>query len=102
MGRWEITQVDGQPMRVYVDAPAGRATAPGVVVIMHGPGLDRFVEDRVENLASQGYAAAAPDLYHRQPQENTDMMTRISRLRDAEIVADADGAVAVLRGLAKP
>ena len=102
MGRWEITQVDGQPMRVYVDAPAGRATAPGVVVIMHGPGLDRFVEDRVENLASHGYAAAAPDLYHRQPQDNADMMARIARLRDPEIVADADGAVRVLRGMTNP
>ena len=102
MGHWETTPVDGQPMRVYVDAPAGRTTAPGIVVIMHGPGLDRFIEDRVEDLARHGYAAAAPDLYHRQPKDNADMMTRIGRLRDPEIAADADAAVGVLRALSSP
>ena len=28
------------------------------------------MEDRVEELARQGYAAACPDLYHRQPQDD--------------------------------
>jgi carboxymethylenebutenolidase len=93
MARWDTIQVEGQPMRVYVDAPAGGGAAPGVVVIMHGPGLDRFVEDRV------GYAAAAPDLYHRQPADGADMMARIGRLRDSEIIADADATAAHLRGL---
>ena len=50
-------------MRIYSKAPVGATQAPGVVVIMHGPGLDRFVEDRVEDLAKHGYAAIAPDLY---------------------------------------
>jgi carboxymethylenebutenolidase len=102
MGRWEIARVAGQPMRVYVDVPGGRTTVPGVVIIMHGPGLDRFIEDRVEDLARHGYVAAAPDLYHRQPPDAADMMTRIGRLRDPEIVADADAAVDLLRGLAIP
>jgi carboxymethylenebutenolidase len=100
MARWDTIQVEGQPMRVYVDAPAGGGAAPGVVVIMHGPGLDRFVEDRVEDLARHGYAAAAPDLYHRQPADGADMMARIGRLRDTEIIADADATAAHLRGLA--
>ena len=54
-------------MRIYSKAPAGAAQAPGIVVIMHGPGLDTFIEDRVDDLARHGYAAAAPDLYHRSP-----------------------------------
>ena len=33
-------------MRIYSKAPVGVTQAPGVVVIMHGPGLDKFVEDR--------------------------------------------------------
>jgi len=94
--RWDTLQADGQSMRVYVDAPAGGATA-GVVVIQHGPGVDRFIEDRVEQLARHGYAAAAPDLYHRQPVDGADMMTRIGRLRDREIVIDADATIAHLR-----
>jgi carboxymethylenebutenolidase len=86
-------------MRIYSRAPVDVTQAPGVVVIMHGPGLDKFVEDRVDALARHGYAAAAPDLYHRQPNDAADMMTRIGRLRDAEIIADADATVAHLRAM---
>jgi carboxymethylenebutenolidase len=96
MARWDTIQVDGQPMRVYLDAPAGGGATTGVVVIMHGPGLDRFVEDRVEDLARHGYAAIAPDLYHRQPQDGSDMMTRVGRLRDPQLIADVDAAAAHL------
>jgi carboxymethylenebutenolidase len=97
MARWDTIQVDGQPMRVYLDVPPGGGTVPGVVVIMHGPGLDRFVEDRVEDLARHGYAAIASDLYHRQPPDGLDMMGRVGRLRDREILADTDAAIAHLR-----
>jgi carboxymethylenebutenolidase len=86
-------------MRIYSRAPVDVTQTPGVVVIMHGPGLDKFVEDRVDALARYGYAAAAPDLYHRQPNDAADMMTRIGRLRDAEIIADADATVAHLRAM---
>jgi carboxymethylenebutenolidase len=96
MARWDTIQVDGQPMRVYLDVPPGVGAVPGVVVIMHGPGLNRFVEDRVEDLARHGYAAVAPDLYHRQPDDGADPMTRVGRLRDREILADADAARAHL------
>lgn len=99
MAHWDTIQVAGQPMRVYLDVPAGGGPAPGILVIMHGPGLDRFIEDRVEDLARQGYVAAAPDLYHRQPADGADMLTRIGRLRDPELIADADATVAHLRGL---
>ena len=99
MARWDTIQVDGTPMRVYLDAPAGGGTAPGVVVIQHGPGLDRFIEDRVEDLARHGYAAAAPDLYHRQPNDGADMMAKIGRLRDREMVSDVDATIAHMRQL---
>jgi carboxymethylenebutenolidase len=97
MARWDTIDVQGQPMRVYLDTPAGKTSAPGVIVIMHGPGLDRFVEDRVENLAKHGYAAIAPDLYHRQSPEVTDMMKRISQLTDPEIVADVDATISYFK-----
>ena len=86
-------------MRIYSKSPVGVTQAPGVVVIMHGPGLDKFVEDRVDALARHGYAAAAPHLYHRQPSDSADMMTRIGRLRDDEIIADADATIAHLRAM---
>ena len=95
-------------MRIHTELPDGVAEAPGVVVVMHGPGLDRFVEDRVRALARAGYAAAAPDLYHRQPADGAEptemaaILARIAKLRDDEILADIDAAVAHLRGLARP
>ena len=92
MARWETIQVDGQPMRMYLDFPAGGGTLPAVIVIQHGPGVDRFIEDRVEKLARPGYLAAAPDLYHRQPPDG-DMMTRIGRLRDKEVIAEVNTTI---------
>src|SRR5689334_6725878 len=89
-------------MRIYSKTPVGAAQAPGVLVIIHGPGLDTFIEDRVNDLARHGYAAAAPDLYHRQPDDGADVMTRVGRLRDTEILADADAGIAYLRGLKEP
>src|SRR5262245_21071040 len=88
-------------MRILCEVPDVEQ-APGVVVMMHGPGLDRFIEDRVQQLARAGYAAAAPDVYHRQPDDGVDAMTRMGRLLDDEVVADVDAAVAHLRGLARP
>src|ERR1700730_8810112 len=99
MPRWDNVQVEGQPMRAYVDVPSGGGAMPGVVVMLHGPGLDRFMEDRVEDLARHGYAAVAPDLYHRQVADGADTMTRMARLRDTENLTDIDATVAHLRGL---
>ena len=99
MARSDTIQVDGQPMRVYIDVPDGSSTRPGVLVMIHGPGLDRFIENQVEDLARHGYVAAAPDLFHRQPEDGSDTMARVGRLRDREILADADATVAYLKGL---
>ena len=100
MPQIDTIEVKGPPMRVYVDAPAGGGAdrRHGVVVLIHGPGLDRFIEAQVEDLARHGYLAAAPDLFHRQP-EGGDMMARIERLRDGEIVDDVDATVAHVKRL---
>jgi carboxymethylenebutenolidase len=90
-----------------------------VIVIHHGPGVEKFIEDRVENLARQGYLAIAPDLYHRQTSaaagvssaaagvssaaagvsEDGDPLTRIGRLRDPEVINDVNAAVNYARRL---
>ena len=88
MKRWDTTEVGGSTMRVYIASAEGAREVPAVLIAQHGPGVDRFIEDRVEALAAEGFLAAAPDLYHRQPADGADMMARIGRLRDAEIVAD--------------
>src|SRR5262245_30967516 len=92
----EIIQVSGQPMRVAVGVPTQGAHRPAVLVMIHGPGLDQFIETQVDALARHGYAAASPDLFHRQPDDGSDAMTRVSRLLDTQIVDDADATIAYL------
>lgn len=98
MSLWDRIEVDGSPMRLYVEIPAVGRAFPAVIVIQHGPGVDRFIEDRVEDLARHGYLAVAPDLFHRQP-EGGDMTTRIGRLHDAEVMRDVNAAVNYVRRL---
>ena len=99
MARFETIQVGDQPMRLCCEVPSAVGPRPGVLVMMHGPGLDGFIESRVDDLARHGYVAAAPDLFHRQPDDGSDSMTRVARLLDREILADADAAVAHMRRL---
>ncbi len=98
MPQWDRIDVDGSPMRLYVGTPSLGRAFPAVMVIQHGAGVDKFIEDRVENLARQGFLAIAPDLYHRQT-EDSDMMTRIGRLRDPEVISDVNAAVNYARRL---
>lgn len=98
MGQWDRIDVDGSPMRLYVGTPSLGRAFPAVIVVQHGPGVDKFIEDRVDTLAQQGYLSIAPDLYHRQTEEG-DMMTRIGRLRDPEVISDVNAAVNYARRL---
>ena len=41
-GRFETVEVDGSVMPVYV---AGEAGGAGVLVCMHAPGVDAFIQD---------------------------------------------------------
>jgi len=75
-----------------VGAPRPPRACAAVIVIQHGSGVDKFIEDRVGNLAQHGYLALAPDRCHRQP-EDGDMMTRIGRLRDVEVIHDVNATI---------
>lgn len=101
MPQWDRIDVDGSPMRLYVGMPSLGRAFPAVIVVHHGPGVDKFIEDRVENLAQRGYLAIAPDLYHRQAAESDDgdVPTRIGRLRDPEVINDVNAAVNYARRL---
>jgi carboxymethylenebutenolidase len=112
MAQWDRMDVDGSPMRLFVGMPSLGRAFPAVIVIHHGAGVDKFIEDRVETLAQQGYLAIAPDLYHRQTSaaaggsgaaaglsEHADPLTRIGRLRDPEVISDVNAAVNYARRL---
>ncbi|HEY7315942.1 MAG TPA: dienelactone hydrolase family protein, partial [Candidatus Binatia bacterium] len=97
-GAWESVKVDGNDMPLYVSLPAGSGPVPGVVVVHGQSGLETFIKETTHMLALQGYAAVAPNLYHRDaPNCKDDNPTRKARLRDSGIIADIQGAIGFLK-----
>ena len=96
--RWDTTQVDGKPMRIYMGVPDKPSAHPGIVIAQHGSGVDAQIQDAVHRLHREGYVVAAPELFHRQPAD-TDPSKRTSLLLDREMIADMNATVAHLKTL---
>jgi carboxymethylenebutenolidase len=97
---WENIQVDGQDMEMYASVPSGSGPFSAIVVSQHGGGVDRFIQTICDRFAEAGYAAVAPNLYHRVPDDvlNGDPRPRPwDVLSDPEIVADINATVDFLR-----
>ena len=93
----DSSRVDGGEMKLYLNVPEGPSAFPGIVVIHHGPGVDQFVREIVDRLAGEGYAAIAPDLFHRITDSMlADGSSRRDHLSDPEIVADLNATVEYL------
>jgi carboxymethylenebutenolidase len=102
-------------MQAYVAVPDGDGPFPAVVVAQHQSGVDAFIRSACDRLAEAGYAAAAPDQYHRSEQEvGFDELTSLKRddprrdgivlpmaekLLDVEIVHDLSAALDHLASL---
>lgn len=92
-GRWDTIEADGK-MRCYVTIPAGGGPSAAVVVIQHAGGVDQFIQTLTDRIAEAGFVGIAPDLYHRDdPDAGDDALTRMSHLRDNNIVVDVNAAV---------
>ena len=95
----ETLKVDGQEMQAYTSVPSGSGPFPAVVVIQAIGGVNEFIRGVVDKLAGEGYAAVAPDLFHRITDPSiSEPMARGATLSDPEIVADVNAAVDFLRG----
>ena len=95
---WESTTVDNSNMPLYLSVPERGGPVPGIVVVHGQSGLETFIKETTHMLALQGYAAIAPDLYHREgPDCKDDNMTKKSRVRDSNIIADITGAIQFLK-----
>ena len=96
---WETIQVDRFEMGIYLGMPQGNGPFPAVVVSQAAGGVDEFIQTIVDRLAAQGYAAVAPDLYHRTTEEieRATGKTRRQLLDDTEIVADINATVSFLQ-----
>ena len=92
--------VDGSEMGCLVagDDPA----RPGVLVCMHGPGLDEFVQEMCRRLEEAGFVAVAPDVYHRQEEGDYSPRERAAMLRDEEVVVDFAAATEHLQAHSDP
>jgi carboxymethylenebutenolidase len=100
-GRWDTVSVDGA-MRCYVAEPGRAGPFPAVVVIQHAGGVDEFVRTMTDRAGGAGFVAIAPDLYHREdPNSGDDPLTRMSHLRDANIIKDVAAAIDHVKTMAK-
>jgi len=95
---WQSAKVDGSNMPLYLSVPESGGPVPGIVVVHGQSGLENFVKDTTHMLALQGYAAVAPNLYHRDGADcKDDNPTRKSRLRDTGIINDVQAAIGFLK-----
>jgi carboxymethylenebutenolidase len=73
--------------------PAGGGSAPGVVLIQEWWGVNDHIRALLDRLASAGFVALAPDLYHgrttRDPAEAGQLMTALDKPRALEEIAGA-------------
>ena len=97
MARFDTVEVGGSPMRICLGLPDHDGPAPLVVVMCHITGLDGFTEDRVDRLASAGYVAAAPDVFHYEAWLD-DREARRATLRDTRILDDIRATIEHDRG----
>ena len=105
---WETLTVNGHQMPMYASVPSSSAgfaaPYPAVLVAQHATGVDAFIQDICDRLAAEGYAAVAPNLYHRHSDDaiaaSADGGPRPrppALLSDPDIIADINAAVAWLR-----
>jgi carboxymethylenebutenolidase len=61
----ELQVADGTTMRAYVSLPSGPGPFPGLIVFQEAFGVNRHIRDVADRFAREGYAAIAPELFHR-------------------------------------
>lgn len=105
----QITTIGGETMNAYLALPEGDGPAPAVIVWMEIFGVNDHIRDVTRRVAAEGYVALAPDFFHRTgPGLNLgyddpgfeEGFKHLNQLVADQMVADAQDAVAYLRGRA--
>ena len=92
-------EVSGFKVPAFYAVPEGKANAPVILVVHEVFGVHEYIADTARRFAKAGYLAIAPDLYARQGDagqynELAKLMAEVvSKVPDAQIMADLDGAV---------
>jgi carboxymethylenebutenolidase len=98
-------QTGSEKMPCYVARPASGGPHPGLVVVMEAFGLNRNIKSLTERFAAEGFAAIAPNLYFRQPNnvvgyDNLPAAIKLmGSLTDDQIVADMTAAINHLKAM---
>ncbi len=97
----ELSTPDG-PMRAFCATPDG-APRGGIVVVQEAFGLNAHMEDVARRLATDGYLAVAPELFHRSEEPGpfsyddfAAVIPAMAALSDEMMLADVDAALAHL------
>ncbi|WP_448582149.1 dienelactone hydrolase family protein [Thermaurantiacus sp.] len=99
-GRVQFPAGGGFRMNAYRARPSGGKPRPVILVIQEIFGLHAWIEDVVRRFAHAGFYAIAPDLFQRfgDPTRIADIKTLretiISKVSDADVIADLDALVA--------
>ena len=92
-------EVNGFKVPAFYAAPQGKANLPVVLVIQEIFGVHEYIADTARRFAKAGYLAIAPELFARQgdprqfPEIARLMSEVVSKVPDAQVMADLDGAV---------
>jgi hypothetical protein len=91
-------------MPAYRAAPAGKPNAPVVLVVSEIFGVHEYIADVARRFAKAGYFAIAPELFVRQGDASSYgeiaklIAEVISKVPDAQVMADLDATVAWAKG----
>src|SRR5579885_664185 len=83
-------------MAIFIAEPEGAGPHPAVLIAHHRDGVDAFTRKVATRLADNGFFAAAPNLYHRRPDDEDRMESR-KYIDDVDTVADLNAVVAFLQ-----
>jgi carboxymethylenebutenolidase len=83
-------------MSIFVAEPDGAGPHPAVLIAHHRDGVDAFTRKVATRLAENGFVAAAPNLYHRRPDDEDRLESR-KFVDDVDTVTDLNATVAFLQ-----
>lgn len=91
-----VPLVDGSALRITVAEPVSSIRG-GIVVLHEARGVTDAVRGLVQGLATEGWLAVAPHLYHRDGTDELDgddgqVAERVDRLEGEQVTADTDTA----------
>ncbi|MGH7905776.1 MAG: dienelactone hydrolase family protein [Candidatus Binataceae bacterium] len=95
----------GEQMPCHLARPASGGPYPGLVVVMEAFGLNGNIKNITDRFAAEGFAAIAPNLYFRFPDnvvpysELPRAIGLVGKLNDDQVVADMTASINYLKGL---